>query len=124
MVGNTHALGLASKGVMAGHQIGLASKGWLVRIGESIYIPPKIPDEEEKRTTGPGRRGFREEEEKKRKQQKLVKITVWAYDKKWETEHIVNRDVNISVGDVEVIEKGDGIIEIRLRNLKNEKDIL
>ena len=116
MAGNPHALGIISGGILGGSTIGLTSKGWLVKVFESIYIPPT--DDEEIRTTGPGRRGFREEE---REEEKLIKITVYAYDTKWETEHIVSKDVSISVGDIEVVDNGTEIVEINVRNLKSRK---
>ena len=110
-----HAVKIATIGRIASG-LGVATQG--------IYY--KICIEEfpiETRTTGPGRRGFREEQKKRK--DKLIKITVWAYDKKWETEHVVSEDVRVSVSDIEVVEKGEGIIEVKLRNIKNEgKDII
>lgn len=112
-IGNPHALGITTRGTLGGSTIGLASGGWLVKIFESIYIPP---DDEPIRTTGPARK---HEGEKEREEEKLVKITVYAYGQKWETEHIVSKDVSISVGDVEVVDNGTEIVEINVRNLKS-----
>ena len=116
MIGNPHALGLVSHGILAGSTIGLVSKGYLVKIFETIYIPP---DDDKKRTTGPGMRGFRDEEDKKLKE---VTITVYAYGEKFVSTHIVDMNTKISIEDVEVIESGEGIVEVSIRNI--EKDVL
>lgn len=111
-----HATKIATRGRIASG-LGIATQGIYYKI-----CIEEIPFEE--RTTGPGRRGFREEEQKKKDKQKLIKITVWAYDKKWETEHVVSDDVRVSATDVEVVDKGPGMIEVNIRNLKNESDII
>ena len=119
-IGNPHALGIATRGVatVGSSTIGLTSKGWLVRIGESIYIPPTpTPPIDIPAPAGGG--GIPALEEWKR-----VVVTVFAYGEKFVTTHIVDKNAKISIEDVEVIERGEGIVEVRLRNLKNEKDIL
>ena len=118
-IGNPHALGIATRGTatVGSSTIGLTSKGWLVRIGESIYIPPIPPTPDIPSPAGGG--GIPALEEWKR-----VVVTVFAYGEKFVTTHIVDKNAKISIEDVEIIERGEGIIEVKLRNLKNEKDIL
>ena len=110
MAGNTHALGLATNGIISPSTIGVSSKGYLVKIGEAVYIPSILPV----RTTGPGMRGFREEEKKKRKK---ITVTIYAYGKKHVTEHIIEQDVKVSIEDIEVIDTGECIMDVRIRNL-------
>ncbi len=119
MLGNPHAIGLVTKGVatVGTSILGLTTSGYLIRIGEFVYVP----QEDTRRTTGPGRRGFREEEPEKHK---LVKITIYAYGTKWETEHVVSKDLKLSVSDIEVVDNGEEIVEIKIRNLSNEKNIM
>jgi len=70
--------------------------------------------EEEKRTTGPGGRGFREE---KKKDHKVIVVTVYAYGKEWKTEHVVNKSINVKAEDIDIVEKDGEIIEISINNL-------
>jgi hypothetical protein len=97
-----HGIQMATKGFL-GVTIGTVSKGYLIRI---VEVTP--------RTTGPGRHGFREDENK---EQKVVKITVYAYGKKWETTHTVSTGIKIGIEDVEVSELDGDTIQITLRNL-------
>lgn len=101
-----HATQIATKGFL-GVTIGTVSKGFLIRIVE-VAVPPK-------RTTGPARRGFREEE---KEPQKEIKVTVFAYGKKWETTQVVSSNVKIGIEDVEVIDRGEGTIEVSIRNIE------
>lgn len=101
-----HGTQIATKGFL-GVTIGTASKGYLIRIVE-VVSPVK-------RTTGPGRHGFREEV---KKEEKVVKVTVYAYGKKWETTHTVSTDIKIGIEDVEIVEMGDNVLSIVVRNTK------
>ena len=101
-----HAVKMATAGRL-GAVVGTASRGVVLRICiEEFPI-------EEPRTTGPGRRGFREEEKKK----KCVKITVFAYGKKYVSEHCVDENVKVSVNDIEVVDNGQNIIGVKIRNV-------
>ena len=102
-----HGVQLATKGFL-GVTIGTTSKGYLIRVEEVTPTPTE-------RTTGPGGRGFRED---KKKEDRLIKVTVYAYGKKWETEHAVAENVKVGIEDIEVVEKGEGIIEVAIKNLK------
>jgi len=111
---NPHAIGLVTKGVatVGSSTIGLSSKGYLIRIGEFTYIPPVEPPPTEFPST-PGGGGA------PTVLKKLVMITVYAYGEKFVTKHFVDEDIKISIDDVEVIDNGESIVEVTIKNLKS-----
>ena len=111
MIGNTHALGLATKGIMAGHTIGLSSQGYLVKIFEYVYVPPE-PEPTRPGSPGSGRDIPRDEQKKK-----VVRITVTAYGKKFISEHIVDENVRVGVKDVDIVDDGTQVISVRIKDV-------
>ena len=109
MIGNPHAIGLVSGGILGGSTIGITSSGYLVKIFEYTYVPPV----DSVRSTGPGMRGFRSKEKDKFK---TVIITVEAYGKTVVTSHIVEKDIKVGIEDVIVKEREGGKITVEIKN--------
>lgn len=113
MIGNTHALGLATKGILAGSTIGLTSQGYLIQIEEFEYVPPIIPPTippSEKPPYSPGGGGIASTQKKK-----VIVVTVMAYGKKIVTKHVLNDDVKkIEIKDIQIIEGKNGKIDVKI----------
>ncbi len=105
-----HATQIATKGVI-GWTVGLSTKGYVVSVLE--YTPPTPTTRP--RTSGPANRGFRKEEPR---QDKVIKVTVMANGSKWETKHVVSKDVKVGIEDIEIIEAEDNMLNITIRNVK------
>jgi len=102
-----HAVKMATAGRL-GAVVGMPTRGVVLRICiEELPVGG--------RTTGPGMRGFREEEKRKFK---VIKISVLAYGKKYVTEHVVDKDINIGISDIEVFDNGKKITGIKVKNFK------
>jgi hypothetical protein len=115
MIGNPHALGIATKGfaTVGSSVVGFTSKGWLVRIGESIYIPPVVPDPNIPLPDGGGGGGGAMGEYKR------VVVTIFAYGEEFVTTHIVDKSTTVSIEDVDIVDNGERIIEVKIRNLRS-----
>lgn len=101
-----HATQIATKGIL-GTTLGTSSKGFLIRIEEITTTT---------RTTGPAQR--RDYEEKKKKD-RTIQITIHAFGKKSVTTHVVSKGVKIGIEDVEIVDNGENIIGVTIRNLKS-----
>ncbi|RLA38960.1 MAG: hypothetical protein DRR06_19925, partial [Gammaproteobacteria bacterium] len=115
-IGNPHAVGIATRGIatVGASTVGLTSKGYLVRIGESIYIPPTIPPIFPDIPTPHGGGGIPDLGEYKR-----VVVTVFAYGEKYVTTHIVDKNAKLTIEDVEIVDNGTEIVEVTIRNLRS-----
>lgn len=100
-----HALQIATRGIYQGSTIGLSSSGYIIKITETLETPTKFKAAV-----------TRYEEKSKKKPQKCVKIEV-MYDKEiFELTRCIDHDIDISIDDVEVIERDGKVVEVLIKN--------
>ena len=103
-----HAVKMATSGRL-GAVVGTISRGVVLRVCiEEFPIPTE-------RRTGPALRGFR-----KREDQKLVKVTVWAYGKKFVHEKVIAKDKTVKMRNLEITDLGNKEIKIEIKGIKKK----
>lgn len=114
MIGNTHALGIVSRGILGSSSIGMSSKGYLIQIEEFTYIPPIPKPSDGGGSPGSTRRGkkWNLPDDKK-----IVMITVMANGQEYKSRHVVNKTLKVSISDVEIKEEEDGILWVSIANI-------
>lgn len=105
-----HAVQIATKGIL-GVTIGTVSKGFLIRIEE--YVPPIVEDREIPGSSGSWRR-----KDDAKKDKKCILVTVIAYGKTYKSEHCVNKNARIRIEDVHIVDDGEKIVSVEIRNVR------
>jgi hypothetical protein len=102
-----HAVKMATMGRL-GATVGTASRGSILR----VCI---VQQDDVRRTTGPGNRGFREE---KKKQKKII-VTVYCGEREYTETKYVPEFTRVTIDNIDVVEKDGDVVSVKLIDLKN-----
>lgn len=105
---NTHAINIATKGILSGDAKVLASKGYI--IGISIQEIPYYPEGGVDLTYGAPKYA------EKRKKKKVIRVTVTYRGEKYIEERIVDESTKITTKDVKV-NLTENVMKIAIRNI-------